>query len=446
MTAPMDRVQDLLDAARHAGADRADVMFVASRSLSALCRNGVPEGLDHSETVHIGLRCFLGKRSASVSATDLDPERFAGLAEQAVAMARVVPEDRHACVPDPALQGSLDLAALDILDPTPAPALDALLARARIAEEAALGHEGITNSNGASAGYAHVTVALAESGGFQGHYSQTSHSTGVSVLAGHGDRMQRDYAGHSARFLCALDSPEQLGRDAAERALRRMNPVKPRTGDMPVVFDRRVSGSLLGHLANAINGALIARCTSFLAGYLGKAILPGALSVIDDPTRPRGLRSRPFDAEGIRPDVLACVEGGILQEWLLDSRSAKQFCLVTNGRAARAIGSPPAPSVTNFYLSGGETPVETLIGDIGEGIYVTELMGSSINELTGDYSRGASGFMIRNGQLAEPVAEFTIAGNLITMFRSMQAADDLEFRYGIDAPTIRIDAMSVAGS
>ncbi|GAB6853776.1 TldD/PmbA family protein [Asaia astilbis] len=446
MSKDQERLTQLIEAAKRAGADRADALFVASRSVSAMCRRGVPEGLEHSETIQLGLRVFIGNRAASVSATALEPSRFAALAEQAVAMAHVVPEDAFTSQVDPARQGIYDIAALDLVDPDTAPSLETLLQRAREAEEIALAFPGITNSNGASASYGKVDIALAESSGFSGHYTQTSHSHGISVLAGDGPTMQRDYAGHSARHLSDLESAESLGREAAERVLARMNPVKPRTGTFPVVFDRRVSGSLLGHLAGAINGASIARGTSFLSAHKGKRILPAALSVIDDPTRRRGLRSKPFDAEGFLPSPFAFVQEGVLQDWILDSRSAKQLNLSNNGRASRGVGGPPSPSVSNFFLTGGIGSREALLSDISEGIYVTEMMGSSINGLTGDYSRGASGFMIRNGELAEPVAELTIAGNLIDMFASLRAADDLEYRHGVDAPTLRIDTMSVAGS
>ncbi|WP_336945061.1 TldD/PmbA family protein [Asaia sp. HN010] len=446
MSKDQERLSQLLDAARCAGADRADALLVASRSVSAMCRHGVPEGLEHSETIQLGLRVFVGKRAANVSATALDPSRFEALAEQAVAMARVVPEDIHTSLVEPARQGIYDIASLDLVDAGNAPSLEALLARAREAEEIALAFPGITNSNGASAGYGRVEIALAESGGFSGQYVQTSHSNGISVLAGDGPSMQRDYAGHSTRHLTDLESAQSLGREAAQRALARMNPVKPRTGSFPVVFDRRVSASLLGHLAGAINGASIARGTSFLSAHRGKRILPETLSVIDDPTRPRGLRSKPFDAEGFLPAPFAFVQDGVLQDWILDSRSAMQLGLTNNGRASRGVGGPPSPSVSNFFLTGGTGSREALLADIVEGVYVTEMMGSSINGLTGDYSRGASGYMIRNGELAEAVAELTIAGNLIDMFASLRAADDLEFRHGVDAPTLRIDTMSVAGS
>ncbi|AOX16360.1 TldD/PmbA family protein [Kozakia baliensis] len=446
MTADPQLLQELLKTARKCGADRADAMLVSSTAISALCRKGVPEGMEHSETTGLGLRVFVGQRAAIVSATELTPGRFEQLAQQAVAMARVVPEDRYAGLGDPATQGIADIAALDIVDTHAAPDLPALLTRARMAEEAALAVNGVTNTNGASASYGRMDVALADSQGFAGNYARTSHSTSVSVLAGEGAQMQRDYAGHSVVHLSDLDDAETLGREAGERAVQRLNPTKPRTGQFPIVYDKRVSGSLLSHLAGAINGAAIARGTSFLAKKRGGRILPLGLSVIDDPLRHRGMRSRPFDAEGFRAAPLNLVEDGILTEWVLDSRSARQLGLTSNGRASRGTGSSPSPSISNLYLSGGDIPFDDLLSDIREGILINELMGSSVNGLTGDYSRGASGFMIRDGKIAEPVAELTIAGNLIDMFQQIRAADDLEFRRGVDAPTIRIDGMSIAGA
>lgn len=443
---PPQLLQDLLTAAQKAGADRADAIAVSSTAIGASCRKGVPEDLEHSETTNIGLRVFVGQRSATISATELDPARFAALAEQALAMARVLPPDPNIGLGDPATQGVYDSALLDMADPMAAPALAALVERAREAEEIALAVAGVTNSNGSSASYGRTHVALADSNGFAADYVRTGHSTGVSVLAGSGANMQRDYAGHSAVYLSDLDAAAKLGREAGDRAVRRLNPVKPRTGTMPVIYDRRVSGSLIGHLASAANGSGIARGTSFFSAKHGERVLPEGLALIDDPTRHRGLRSRPFDGEGFKSAPLSIVEDGILKEWLLDTRTARQLGLVSNGRAQRGVGSPPSPGASNLYLAGGAHPVASLIGDIREGLWIEDLMGSSINGLTGDYSRGAGGFMIRDGVLAEPIAELTIAGNLIEMFLRMQAADDLEFRRGTDAPTIRIDGMRVAGA
>lgn len=445
-TIDLHLLDDLLKATRKAGADSADVIAISSQSVSALCRRGVPEGLEHSETVNIGLRVFMGQRAASISATELLPSRFKDLAEQAVAMARVLPEDAFIGLADPQDQGSADMATLDLMDPGAPPSLDALLERARIMEEAALALSGITNSNGSSASFGSSQICLADTNGFSGQYGRTSHGLSISVLAGTGTAMERDYAGHGTVHLSDLDAPETLGLEAAERTLRRLNPKKPRTGAMPVVFDARVSGSLVGHLAAAANGASIARGTSFLARSKGTRVLPAGLTITDDPLRHRGLRSRPFDAEGHRASAFTLVDDGILTEWLLDTRAARQLNLRPNGRALRGVGGPPSPGTGNLYLSGGTISVEDLISDIKEGVWIDSLMGSSINGITGDYSRGASGFMIRNGTLAEPVAELTIAGNLRNMFASLNAADDLVFRRGIDAPTLRVDSLRVAGA
>lgn len=440
-----DRLQALLSAARRHGADAADAILIESTAISTMCRKGVPEGLEHSETVGLGMRVFVGQRAAIVSASALEPSGFDAFAAQAVAMAKVLPEDRHIGLGDPTRQGCFDLGALDLVDRHDAPDLPSLLARAKVAEDAALGVEGVTNTNGASASYGKMTVTLADSAGFVGQYARTSHGTGVSVLAGSGTRMQRDYAAHQAVHLEDLDPADALGREAGQRAVARIDPGKPRSGSMPVVFDRRVSGTILGHLAAAINGAAIARGTSFLAARRGQRILPSNLSVVDDPTRARGLRSRPFDAEGTLAASLSLVESGVLNHWLLDGRTARQLSLPPNGRALRGVGSPPSPGISNLILMGGDIALPDLLADIEEGVWIDELMGSSINGLTGDYSRGASGFMIRHGVIAEPVAEMTIAGNLTDMFARLRAADDLEFRRGTDAPTLRIDDMHVAG-
>ncbi|MEJ5154799.1 TldD/PmbA family protein [Gluconobacter wancherniae] len=437
-------VEALLAAARRHGADHADAILVRNESESALVRQGVPEGIERSESVALGLRVFRGLRAAIVSTSVMDEREFDRLAEQACAMAQVVPEDRFGGLSPDAQSGVFDASGLELED-TQAPNMDALLARAREAEETALGFDGITNSSGASAGFGRTVIALGTSAGFLGSYARTSYSNAVSVLAGEGANMQRDYAGRSTVFLSDLISPAEIGREAATRALRRLNPVKPRTGTYPVIFDPRVSTSLLGHLTSAISGAAIARGTSFLKDSLGDKIFSSEINVIDDPRRLRGTGSRPFDAEGGSALRMNLIEEGVLQTWLLDSRSARQLGMRSNGRASRGVSSPPSPGITNLHLAPGSLAPDDLRSDIREGILVTELMGSSVNMLTGDYSRGASGFMIRDGQIAEPVAELTIAGNLKDMFARMIAGNDLEFRQGVNAPSVRIDDMSIAG-
>jgi PmbA protein len=302
----------------------------------------------------------------------------------------------------------------------------------------------VTNSEGGSASASRSIWALATSTGFAGAYAATLHGVSASVLAGEGGNMQRDYAHHATRLRRHLDDPAEIGRLAGERAVARLNPGRLASGPMPVVFDPRVGASLVGHLVGAIGGGAITRRTSFLLDALGTRILPDGLSLRDDPHRPHGLRSRPFDGEGLPVSPTAIVEDGVLETWLLDSAAARQLGLEPTGHSARGIGGAPGVSTANLYLDGGRVPVETLIGDVADGVYVVELMGQGVNGLTGDYSRGAAGFRIVGGELAGPVAEFTIAGNLREMYLAMTAANDLVFRHGTNVPTLRVDGMTVA--
>ncbi|WP_342452982.1 TldD/PmbA family protein [Pararoseomonas indoligenes] len=433
----------LVAAARAAGADAADAMLAAGASLSVQMRLGEVEQVERSEGFDIGLRVFVGRRQAIVSTTDSDPRGFAALAERAVAMARAVPEDPFGFLPD--LVPSLADLPLD-MDDGVEPDVASLTTRARRAEEAARAIPGVTNSEGADAGWHRTVVALAASNGFSGTYTRSGHSLSVTALAGQGTGMERDYDYASATHLSELDEPETLGRSAGERAVRRLNPIRPATARLPVLYDPRVAGSILGHLTAAANGASVARGTSFLRESMGQRIMAPGLTVRDDPTRPRGLRSRPFDAEGMPTAPLAIVEDGVLQHWLLDWRSARQLGLASNGRASRAVGGPPSPSTSNLWLEPGALTPEALMADIAEGLFVTEMIGTSINATTGDYSRGASGFMIRNGELAEPFSGVTLAGNLREIFLNITPANDLRFRRGTDSPTLRIDGLTMAGA
>jgi PmbA protein len=439
----LDLLGTLLDEARRAGADQADALLVAGTSLSVERRLGRTEQLERAERRDLGLRVFVGRSVAIVSSSATEPSGFRQLAERAVAMARVVPEDPYAALdaaPPPASVAPLDLA--DSAEPD----ADTLLTRAALAEEAALAVPGITNSEGAEAGYSRSAVALASSLGFRGGYVRTGHSVSATALAGTGTGMQRDYDYSSTVHLADLDDPAGIGRAAAHKALARLNPSRPATGRMPVLFDPRVATSLLGHLSGAISGASIARGTSFLREKLGQRLFAPGLSVIDDPLRVRGLRSRPFDGEGMPGQRRAIIEDGVLTTWLLDCRSARQLGLATTGHASRGTGGPPSPGSSNLYLAAGTLSPAELMADIKLGLYVTELIGMGVNGLTGDYSRGAAGFMIRDGALAEPVAEITIADNLLAMFASLTPANDLVFRRGTDSPTVRIEAMTLAGA
>ena len=441
---PLSLLTDLIARARAAGADAADAVLIAGTSLGVQVRLGKTEHVERAEGRDLGLRVFIGQRAAIVASTTLDPAGFPALAERAVAMARVVPEDPYTGLAETAAPPASDT-ALDLVDAAE-PETAALVARAMAAEAAALGVAGITNSEGASAGYGRTEVLLATSAGFAGRRVHTSHSTSATALAGTGTGMQRDYDHHSTVHLADLDPPAQLGRHAAERALARLNPSRPATAKLPVVYDPRVSGGLLGHLAGAINGASVARGTSFLKDSLGTRVFAPGIAIRDDPHRVRGLRSRMFDAEGTPTAARALVEDGVLTTWLLDSRAARQLGLRSTGHAVRSTGGPPSPSASNLYLEAGALTPAELMEDIGLGLYVTELIGMGVNGVTGDYSRGAAGFMIRGGQLAEPVAEITIAGNLREMFAHLTPANDLRFRRGTDAPTVRVEGMTLAGA
>ena len=434
----LDLLTALLERARAAGADSAEAAVSGSTSVSVSRRLGRTEQLERSERRGLELTVFIGKRSASVSTTELAASGFAGLAQRAVAMAKVVPEDPYGGLADEAR--FVDAAPLELADPTEV-GVEALTARAAAAEEAALAVPGITNSEGGEASYGRFEFLLATSAGFTGGYARTSHSVSATALAGTGTGMQRDYDGHSTTFLANLDDPAAIGRSAAERTLARLNPTRPATAKLPVVFDPRVAGSLIGHFASAISGAAVARGTSFLKDRLGERVFAAGITIHDEPRRLRGLRSKPFDSEGVPTANSLLIEDGVLGAWLLDSRSARQLGLKTNGHS-----NGGSPGISNAFLAPGRhTPAE-LMADVKQGFYVTELLGMGVNGLTGDYSRGAAGFMIRDGALAEPVAEITIAGNLRDMFLDLTPANDLRFRRAVDAPTLRVEGMTMAGA
>lgn len=444
MTDHLNRLEDLLKAARAAGADAADAVYVEGDSLSHSQRLGAVEMIERAEGRDLGLRVFVGRRQASVSATEIAPETFAALAERAIAMARAVPEDPYCGIAGAGrIAGAPpDFEMADAVEP---PA-DLLIARASEAEDAARAIEGVTNSEGAQASWSRTRVFLAATNGFAGSYARSSHSVGVSVVAGAGSDMQTDYDYHTAVYSADLMAPAEIGRSAGERAVARLGARPVKTVKAPVVFDPRVAGSLLRHLLGAINGASVARGTSFLKDRLGEPVMASGLSVIEDPHRPRGLRSKPFDGEGLANRRSALVDSGVLTTWLLDLRSARQLELAPTGHASRGTSGPPSPAATNVYLEAGAVSRQDLLAGIDSGLYVTEMIGMGVNGVTGDYSRGAGGYWIDKGELAFPVTELTIAGNLRDMFRAITPADDLDLRYGIDAPTLRVDGMTIAGA
>ena len=436
-------LDDLLVRARRAGVDAADALLVEGASLSVAERLGRPEKLERAEGNDLGLRVFVGKRQAIVSSTDFSARALDELASRAVAMARSVPEDPFCGIADPA-EIATEIPDLDLSDPAE-PTAEALIERVRATESAARAVPGVTNSEGAEASWGRSEVALAASNGFRQGYASSQWSTSVSVVAGAGTGMERDYDFTSAVHRADLEDAETVGRRAGEKAVKRLNPRKVATAKVPVVFDPRVANGLVGHLAAAINGASIARGISFLKDKLGERVFAAGIDIVDDPHRRRGLRSRPFDGEGLANRRCLLVEDGMLKTWVLDLRSARQLGLKSTGHASRGISSPPGPATSNLHLAPGKLSPQALIADIASGFYCTELIGFGVNNVTGDYSRGAAGFWIENGEIAYPVSEITIAGNLKDMFLNLMPADDLAFRYGTNAPTLRIEGMTVAG-
>ncbi|HEX7725361.1 MAG TPA: TldD/PmbA family protein [Rhizomicrobium sp.] len=437
-------LDSLIQAARKAGADAADALLVESVSAGVSYRLGKLEDVERAESTDLGLRVFVGAKVAFVSSNDLSKDRLAGLPERAVAMARLAPEDKYAGLAPKELLAR-DFPSLDLED-RDEPSTETLIERARAVEGAAMAVPGITNSEGGGASFGRSSIALATSEGFRGGYAATSHGIGVAVLGGEGTGMERDYAESSARHASDMEAPGVVGKRAGERTIKRLNPRQAKSQRAPVIYDPRVSASLVGSFAGAISGSSIARGVSFLKDKMGQAVFGPAINIIDDPHRLRGHRSKPFDGEGVANRKMALIENGVLTAWLLDTASAKQLGLTTNGHAARGTGGPPSPSTTNLYMAPGKLSPEELMADIKDGFYVTETMGFGVNGVTGDYSQGAAGFWIENGKIAYPVSGVTIASNLKDMFLNLTPANDLEFRHGTNAPTIRVEGMTIAGS
>jgi PmbA protein len=433
----------LVAAARRAGADAADAVAVRSISLSVEVREGAVEETERSEGDDMGLRVLVGGRQAVVSTNDLKGNGADALAERAVAMARVAPKDPYAGLADETLLAHA-FPDLDLIDPQ-LPDVGALERHARAAEQAALAVKGVAKSGGASASAGIGGMVLVTSHGFRGAYVGSRHSMSAMAIAGEGTGMERDYDFTSALHATDLEAAEKIGRSAGERAVRRLNPRKVETRRVPIVFDPRIAGSLVGHLASAINGASIARKTSFLKDSMDVKLFRAGIRIVDDPLRKRGLRSHPFDGEGVAGKPLAVIEDGVLKSWFLDSATARELSLTTTGHASRGVSSSPSPSPTNLHLEAGARSPKDLIADITDGFYVTDLIGMGTNLVTGDYSRGASGLWIENGELTYSVSEVTIAGHLNDIFASLEPANDLQFRYGTNAPTVRLEGLTVAG-
>ncbi len=438
-----DRVAHLVEAAGKAGADAADAIYFCDAATSVSIRLGALEDVSRSEGEGISLRLFRGRRSASVSATDMDHQSLSTLVERALAMAKEAPEDPYAgLAPADMLMREVPL-DLDLDDGSEADP-QALRQRALETEDAARAVKGVTNSEGGSASHSRTRIAIATSTGFVGGYGSSGHSTSTSVLAGEGSDMQRDYDWHSARHLSDLDAADKIGTLAGERAVARMNPGRMTSGAMPVIFDPRIGTTLVSALIGAISGSSITRRTSFLLDQLGEPVFAPGISIIDDPYLKRGLRSRPFDGEGLPVTAGKLIDHGVLTSWLLDSASARQLNVKPTGHASRGLGGSPGVTTGNLHIEAGERTPAELMADIKQGVYVTELIGHGLNGVTGDYSIGASGFRIADGSVAESVAEFTIAGNMKDIFRDLAAANDLEMRFGTNVPTLRTNSMTVA--
>jgi len=444
---PQALSQALLDAARKAGADDADVMVVDGRSISIDVREGRLEHAERAEGIDLGLRVLLGKRQAMVSSSDARPETLTTMAERAVAMAREAPEDPHIGLASPEqLAQTWDIAALELSEGGDEPDPAILQRDALEAEAACLAIKGVTQVQSASAGYGAQRVHLAASNGFSGGYARSSHSLYAVAIAGTGSGMEREHDGDSRIFAADMRSAEDIGRTAGERAIAALNARQPRTGAYPVLFDERISSSLIGHLLGAANGASVARGQSFLRDKLGEQVLPRGLSLIEDPLRPRIGSSRPFDAEGLPTARRAIVEDGVLMGWTLDLATARKLEMKSTASASRSPGGAPSPSTSNVALTQGEQSRDDLLAQMGTGLLVTSLIGSTVNPNTGDYSRGASGFWVENGEIKWPVNECTIAGNLHDMLRGLIPANDARPWLSRVVPSLLVEGLTLAGA
>ncbi len=444
---PEDISHVLLEAARKAGAEAADTIVLDGSSVSVEVRGAALEHAERSEGTDLGLRVFLGQRQAIVSSSDSRPETLTAMAERAVAMAREAPEDPYAGLArSDQLAANWDTEALELFDPAPEPSAEDLMQDALAAEAAALSVQGVTQVSDAAASYGTHRVHLAATNGFSGGYERSSRSTSCVAISGEGTGMERDYDGDSRTFQSDLRSPADIGQSAGERAVQQVGARQPATGTFPVLFDERISSSLIGHLLGASNGSAIARGASWLSDCLGEQVLPDHLSLIEDPHRPRISGSRPFDAEGLPTRRRAIVENGILTGWTLDLSSARKLDMASTGNAVRGVSGPPSPSNWNLSLTQGDQSRAELLRDMGTGLLVTSMIGSTINPNTGDYSRGASGFWVENGEIAYPVNECTIAGNLRDMLKRIIPANDARTYLSRVVPSLLIEGMTLAGN
>ncbi len=439
----LDLLQDLIKKVKIAGADQADAVLFSNSSISAKVRVGNPETVEHADSKSLGLRALVGKRQAIISTNDFSSDVLSDLINKVLDMARAAPEDQYTGLADKELLAT-ETIDLDIDDKDePSPKL--LLEMAKNLEAAAFAVPGVTNSEGAEISFSRSEQVVVTSDGFAKSYKYSYCSSSAAVIAGEGTNMQTDYAYTSSCHFNDLKSPEAIGKEAGERAIKKLNPQKVKTCQVPIIFEAREAKNLVSNFSSAVNGAAIARGTSFLKDGMGKQIFSKNIQIIDDPFIVRGLGSQPFDAEGIKGKKNYIVKDGVLSSWLLDSRSARQLGLKSTGNADRGIASPPHPSNTNFYLENGSISVRDMIKGVSKGIYITEAFGMGVNNITGDYSQGASGFWIENGEITYPVSEITIAGHLLDMFKNLIPANDLEMLYSTNSPTLLIEGMTVAG-
>ena len=441
-----DLTDALLSAAKAAGADGADVLAVDGRSVSIDVLGGKLEQAERSEGLEVGLRVLVGQRQACVSSSLIDPATLADMAQRAVFMAREAPEDAYIGLASAAqLAAARDAEGLELFDPAPEPEATALEEDARRAEAAALEVEGITQVQSASTGYSARRVHLATSNGFSGGYRRSSRWTSCVAITGEGTGMERDYFGEGRIFQADLPDPAEIGRIAADRTIERAGARKPKTGAYPVIFDERVASSLIGHLVMAANGAMIARGSSWLKDSMGAQILPKGMDLYEDPHRVRISGSKPFDGEGLATAPRHIVKDGVLQSWTLDLANARKLGLDSTASASRGTSSPPSPSVSNLALTQGDQTLEEMLKDMGTGLLVTSMIGSTINPNTGDYSRGASGFWIENGERAYAVNECTLAGNLLDMLPTLRAANDARSHLSRVVPSLAVEGLVLAG-
>lgn len=437
----------LLDAATRAGASQADAIAIYGQATGIDVRKGGLEHAERAEATEIGLRVLIGGRQASVSGSDPSPEAIQAMATRAVAMAREAPVDDNLGLAEPEeLARDTDASALEMSDPGDDPAPDALQALALRAEAAAAAQTGISQVESANASFSRNRIWLAASNGFSAGYERTSHAISTVAITGEGLGMERDYAGEARIWAADLPSPEEIGLLAAERTLARAGSRKPPTGAFPILYDRRVSQTLIAHLLGAVNGSAIARGASWLRNALDQQVLPQGMTLTEDPLRPRFSSSRPFDAEGLASQRREIVADGVLTGWTLDLATGRKLGMDSTASASRGLTSPPSPGNTNLILTPGDASLQDLMADMGRGLLVTSMLGASINGTTGDYSRGAAGFWIEGGQIAYPVNECTIAGNLRDMLMTVTAANDAEDWRKLQVPSLLVGGMTVAGA